>query len=244
MSLTKDLSDQEFEKLSITKKKNYVANLLIKSSHAQPVPPSFMPIAIIMAGVPGAGKTEFLDTLSELIIASKLQPFVRIDLDEIVTIYPGYTPKTDAQFRSQGNSAVSKCVDVGKEGRYNMMIDGTFAGTSGASVHNIQRLLDAGYLVQMYLMHDKIHTSWEYTKVREKLTSRGIHKSDFKKACVNVISNVKSAKELFSSADRFLISVVRQKELRDKNYVIIEEPTDIDKILDTGYSIDIIEKIL
>lgn len=62
MSLKRDLTDDEFEALSITKKKRYVARLLIERSKAKSVPLSQPPLAIVMAGVPGAGKTEFLDT--------------------------------------------------------------------------------------------------------------------------------------------------------------------------------------
>src|SRR5665213_780338 len=100
MSLTRDLSDYEFESLSITKKKRYVAKLLIERSGTKSVPEPKPPLAIVMAGVPGAGKTEFLDTFSELLEVRGFDACIRIDLDEIVEIYLGYTPKTDAQFRS------------------------------------------------------------------------------------------------------------------------------------------------
>lgn len=238
MSLRKDLSDEEFEALSITKKKQYVAQLLIKTSKAQPVAPPLPPIAIVMAGVPGAGKTEFLDTLSELLKSSDLGEFIRIDLDEIVTVYPGYTPKTDAQFRAQGNAAVAKCVDVAKEGRFNMMIDGTFAGKSGVSIRNVQRLVDAGYIVRMYFMHDEVETSWAFTQGREKLTSRGIDRAGFERATKNVINNLKEARAIFGANSLFRLNVVLQKKLRDKDYTVIVDPEIIDKILDEGYNID------
>lgn len=238
MGLRKDLSDEEFEALSITKKKQYVAELLIRVSTAQPVAHPAPPIAIVMAGIPGAGKTEFLDTLSELLKSSDLGEFIRIDLDEIVTVYPGYTPKTDTQFRSQGNLAVAKCVDVAKDGRYNMMIDGTFAGSSEVSIKNVQRLIDAGYIVRMYFMHDEVETSWAYTQAREKLTSRGINRAGFEKATKNVIENLKKARIIFGANPLFKLDIVMQKKLRDKDYTVISDPQVIDKILDEGYNID------
>lgn len=221
MSVTKELSDKEFEELSLTKKKLYVAQLIINQSDAKPVTGIRPPIAIVMAGLPGAGKTEFLDTFSELLIDGNLGKFVRIDLDEIVTIYPGYTPKTDAQFRRQGNIAVAKCVDVAIKGRYNMMIDGTFSGSTGVSINNIERLLDSGYLVFMFFMHDKVETSWKYTLAREKLTSRGIEKQGFIKSCSGVITNCRTAIEKFGTNEQFNISVVLQKELRDRDYKVV-----------------------
>lgn len=89
MSLTRDLTDDEFGTFSITNKKRYVAKLLIERSGAKSVPEPKPPLAIIMAGVPGAGKTEFLDTFSELLEARGFDSCIRIDLDEIVQIYPG-----------------------------------------------------------------------------------------------------------------------------------------------------------
>ncbi len=238
MNYKRELSDKEFEALSLTKKKLYVANLIVEQSGALPVEGDKPPIAIVMAGVPGAGKTEFLDTFAELLKQMELGKFVRIDLDEIVTIYPGYTPKTDAQFRNQGNVVVSKCVDVAKHGRYNMMIDGTFSGSTGVSVQNIERLLEGGYLVFMFFMHDDIVTSWKYTVAREKFTSRGIDFEGFKKSCAGVIRNVQAAIEKYGNNQNFSIAVVLQKKLRDKDYKIIDERAEIDGILKEGYNID------
>jgi predicted ABC-type ATPase len=238
MSLKRDLTDEEFEVLSVTRKKRYVARLLIGRSDATSVPQPKTPIAIVMAGVPGAGKTEFLDTFSELLETRGFDSFIRIDLDEIVEIYPGYTPKTDAQFRSQGNHTVAAVVDIAKDGHYNMMIDGTFSGTSGASLQNIGRLLNVGYQVQMFFMHDNILTSWEYTKAREKTTHRGIDSEGFKRACTNLTTNLKAAMETYGSNPHFILSIVLQKELRDKDYSIVSDRAMIDEILNKGYNID------
>lgn len=238
MSLKRDLTDEEFEALTVTKKKRYVARLLIERSKAKSVPPSQPPLAIVMAGVPGAGKTEFLDTLSEMLQKRGFGACIRIDLDEIVEIYPGYTPKTDAQFRSQGNHVVAAAVDIAKDGRFNMMIDGTFSGTSGASLQNIGRLLQSGYRVQMFFMHDDVSTSWNYTKARERITQRGIGLAGFKRACTNVITNLKAAINAYDPHSHFSLSIVLQKELRDKEYKIVSDRASIDRVLNTGYNID------
>lgn len=243
MSLERDLTDDEFEALSMTKKKRYVAKLLIKRSDAKNVPKSKMPLAIIMAGVPGAGKTEFLDTFSDLLKTRGFDACIRIDLDEIVEVYPGYTPKTYAQFRSQGNHVVAAVVDIAKEGRYNMMIDGTFSGTSGASLQNVSRLLQSGYRVQMFFMHDNIFTSWEFTKAREKITQRGIDLQGFKIACSSVITNIKEVLNIHGFNPLFALSIVSQKELRCKDYTVINDKPTIDKIINKGYNIDELKEI-
>jgi hypothetical protein len=101
--MKRDISAEEFEKKSNEAKKKYVVSLIIKEAKSAPVEPPNMPLAIIMAGVPGAGKTEFLDSLeSDMKKRGRFNPFVRIDLDQIITIYPDYTPKTYNKFRGQG----------------------------------------------------------------------------------------------------------------------------------------------
>ena len=46
------------------------------------------PVAVFAAGIPGAGKTEFLDRL-----LAGVPNIVRIDLDEIVRLFNGYKPE-------------------------------------------------------------------------------------------------------------------------------------------------------
>lgn len=243
--MKRDVTAKEFEGYSKEKKKNYIANLLIRVSKASPVDPPKTPIAIIMAGVPGAGKTEFLDTFDELFKEENyFNPFVRIDLDQIVTIYPRYTPQSYEKFRSHGNYALARCIDVAKAGRYNMMIDGTFAGSSGSSIRNVERLLESGYSVVMFYLYDKAYTAWEYTKKRELETKRGIDKIGFINACKNVPLNLQKALDQFKNKKQFAFFVVVQKELRDKNYQIYDDKKLIDKILNEGYNIDELEQKL
>jgi len=240
-----DLSLHEFVNLGSNKQKEYVARLLIKSSGAKPVEEDLPPVAFVMAGIPGAGKTEFLDSVvDELDEIRQVQQFVRIDLDEIVTVFPGYTPKTNAKFRSQGTNVLARTIDVCRHGRYNMMIDGTFSGQSGASINNIQRLLETGYEVVLIFMFDKPETAWSYTVDREKLTDRGIGRDEFIQSCKNLSANLLKARELFSGNKNFTMKVVKQKVLRDKNYEYVTDSQEIDNIIKQGYDIAKVKELI
>ncbi|MHB1865382.1 MAG: zeta toxin family protein [Candidatus Saccharimonadales bacterium] len=244
MILIRDLSDEQFEEYSFTKQKLYISKLVINASKAEPVKDSTPPLAIVMAGLPGAGKTEFLDWWEDSLLKNKLNRLVRIDLDIIVTVFPGYTPKTYAKFRSQANNVLARCVDVAKDGNYNMMIDGTFGGDSGASLKNIERLLDANYLVTMFFMHDNPLTSWSYTKDREVETDRGIDKESFLQVCKNLPNNLLLVNKLYGGNKNFNMKVVLQKKLRSKEYKIIEDTEEIDDIIKKGYNIDKLKELL
>ncbi len=234
-----DISADDFDSLSNEKKKKYIANLLIKESKATPISATETPVAFVMAGLPGAGKTEFLDTLSEVLIKTKGNSnFVRIDLDQIVTVYPDYTPKDYYKFRSSGNVVLARCIDIAKHGRYNMMIDGTFSGKSGATVNTIGDLLDNGYFVVLFYLYDNAETAWDYTQKRELETYRGVSRDGFVAACKNIIVNLKEVRKRFAENPQFQIVAVVQKKLRDKDYYITTELIEVDKIIDKPYTLE------
>lgn len=239
------MPSEKFERLSNEAKKRYIVNLIIQDSGAEPVSGDLPPVAYVMAGIPGAGKTEFLDsTVEQLDAEGQRNEFVRIDLDQIVTIYPGYTPKTYAKYRNQGNNVLARCVDELRHRRYNMMIDGTFSGESGSSVRNVEKLLTAGYRVVMVYMYDKPEIAWKYTQLREIETDRGIDREGFINSCKNITTNLLEAMAQFKDHPNFSISVVKQKQLRDRNYEVVTNIESIDKIISTGYNIDNIQETL
>lgn len=243
--MKRDISENAFESLSKEKKKQYIAKLVIKSSKASPVDAEGQPAAIIMAGLPGAGKTEFLDTVDELLESIKHPNyFVRIDLDQIITVYPKYKPQSYEKFRSQANYALARCIDLGRKERYNMMIDGTFGGNSGASVNNIERLLNGGYRIELVFMYDEPETAWQYTLKRRIETQRSIDKEDFIKSCQNIPNNLKLAIDKFRNHPSCYFNMVVQKELRDKDYILFTDIREIDKIAKSGYDIDKFKKLL
>lgn len=237
-----DISTEQFQKLSNEKKKKYIAGLIIRESGSVSVKEGNPPIAFVMAGLPGAGKTEFLDSLDLLIRnGNDFESFVRIDLDQIVSVYPDYTPKDYYKFRSSGNVVLARCVDEARKGRYNIMLDGTFSGKSGATINTIDKLLEDGYIVQLVYMYDNAQTAWDYTVKREKETNRGVSMEGFVSASKNLVVNLKEANKRYSEHPHFKLIAVVQKELRDKNYTIKTQKSDVDNIINTPYNIDSIK---
>lgn len=232
-----DISAEEFSRLSSNKKKTHIARLFIDKSGASPVSKNSNPVAVVMAGLPGAGKTEYLDSIADELIDNNGEPFVRIDLDEIVSVYPNYTPKDYYKFRSQGNIVLARTVDEARHGRYNMLIDGTFSGMSGASVDTVTHLLNDGYIIQLIYMFDDAETAWSYTVKRELETGRAITRSGFVQAAKNLTINIRKVLEKYQGNKNFSIRVIQQKALRDNDYNVITEKDDIDKICAQDYNI-------
>lgn len=231
-----DISASEFAKMSGEGKKKYIAGLFVSRSGGKPVDDSISPVAIVTAGLPGAGKTEFLDTLAEGVADLGYNMPVRIDLDEIISVLPGYTPKDYYKLRNQGNLILERTIDIARRGRYNMFIDGTFSSKSGASIGTIGRLLDAGYRVRLVYIYDKIETAWMYTQKRQAETGRAVDLGGFKKSSVSMLANLRDAKQRFSDSKMFKMSLVVQNELRDRDFNIMTDSHEIDKQLELKYN--------
>ncbi len=243
--MKRDISDEGFARLSKEAQKRYVVSLIIKNAKSTPVEPPSTPLAIVMAGIPGAGKTEFLDSFeSEMRKRKAFNAFVRVDLDQLITVYPGYTPKTYNKFRGQGNTLLARCIDELRQQKHNIMLDGTFSGSSGSSVRNVEKLLNAGYAVFIVYMYDDAETAWRYTQLREVETDRGIDREGFIASCANISTNLQAAIQEFGDHSAFSIDIIRQKKLRDKNYDIITNQDEVDAILDAGYNIDKLKETL
>jgi predicted ABC-type ATPase len=237
-----DISSDEFNGYSNEKKKRYIAKLFISNSGAKPVPEDSVPIAFIMAGLPGAGKTEFLDSIAEEVAKRGGDPFVRIDLDEIVSVYPDYTPKDYYKFRSQGNLVLARTIDEARHGRYNMLIDGTFSGLSGASIKTVGQLLEKGYRVNLVYMFDTAESAWYYTEKRKIETGRNVDRDGFIRAAKNLVQNVREAVKLYEKNQMFSINAVVQKKFRDKDYYVITQKSEIDNVITMDYNMDSIDK--
>ncbi|OGL31202.1 hypothetical protein A3F37_02420 [Candidatus Saccharibacteria bacterium RIFCSPHIGHO2_12_FULL_41_12] len=181
------------------KNRKKIAEKIISASGAVPVD---KPIAIFMAGIPGAGKTEFL----EQFLASSPDPFVKIDLDTIVEYFENYSADKYYMYRDSANPIIEKTLDIVTEKKYNFALDGTFAHSKGA--HNIQRALNHGYFVGLFYIYQDPLVAWDITKAREIDTKRGIERKGFLKACEEVPNNVQ--KIIDDLGDKvYVVSVVK-----------------------------------
>jgi UDP-N-acetylglucosamine kinase len=159
------------------------------------------PVALFTAGIPGAGKTEFLNNF----LKDAPQPVLRIDLDALVEYFEDYKPENYYQFRDAANLILEKTLDMAIDGKYHFALDGTFAHEKG--IHNVKRSLSHGYkVVVFYIVQDPL-VAWNLTKDRELTTKRGIEKRGFVNACENIPKNIrKLLKEHGSEIDIFAIA--------------------------------------
>lgn len=179
--------------------------------------------AIIMAGIPGSGKTEFLGAFFK-IYEDVRNNFIRIDLDEIVKIFEDYTPQTDFLFRKKGTAILNGIINQSLKEAYNIALDGTFG--SDKSIQNIERLLKRGYLVQLYIMNEDIEQALNYTKIREKKEKRKITEEAFYESIDKIKNNLRKLPK-----DKDLRAFVVEKNMIERKWTIMSlEDYSIDNL--------------
>ena len=193
--------------------------------------PQDKPLAIFAAGIPGSGKTEFLDRLFKLELS-----FVRIDLDEIVKIIPGYTAATYYEFRGAATVILDELFRYCRKHRLNFVLDGTFGHKY--AVDNIEKAVKHHEVTIFYIWKNPV-SSWQLTKDREEVTKRAIKRTGFIEACINVPKNLQKVRKNFG--DQITIIAIKKND-SDYSFEVIRDTKNIDELLLKNYTVVELEK--
>lgn len=207
---------------------------LIKEVTGSITPPTdARPIAVFLAGIPGAGKTEFINRLF-----AHNEPIVKIDLDEIVKLFPGYKPKKYYEFRTAANIIVDECVIYCRKHKLNFALDGTFG--YGKAVENIKHALKRHDVIILYVWKDPLQ-AWQLTKDRELITNRAIDKSGFIQSYENVPKNLKIIRKKFQES---VPIIAFRKNKTNDNFQMTQSDRIIDDLLNNRYNKDELEQLI
>lgn len=165
----------------VRKNKKTIINEIIADSGAQQ---DEKLSAIFMAGLPGAGKTEFTKALPE-VLGSK---FVRLDMDEIATRIPGYEPQNADQYREAATSILNEAFSEVLRRKLDFIMDGTFSSRYASS--NIERVHKHGYEIRIVYIKQDPKIAWRFTLAREKVEHRAIKIDGFINAYFSTIENI------------------------------------------------------
>ncbi|MBR5621488.1 zeta toxin family protein [Candidatus Saccharibacteria bacterium] len=185
------------------------------------------PIAIFMAGLPGAGKTE----LSYGLIEQSFPKPIRIDMDELATMIEGYTPENADQFRAGATRLLNALFDKVIKLRLDFVLDGTFG--SPVALQNIERVLKRGYEVQIAYACQDPRLAWNFTKAREKVEHRAISEEGFLETYYKTLNNLN---ELLREKDK---NVVVDIFMKNADNTVGEQFDDV-----TSNQIDAIIRII
>lgn len=193
------------------------------------------PIAVFMAGTPGAGKTEVAKNIMAFF---DVEP-CRIDADDFRKLIPGYNGANSSLVQPAAAMMVDKVLDVVFSKSYSFILDGTFA--VGKSVANIKRALRHGFEVQIYFVYQEPKEAWAFTKARELKEGRNVPLETFIDAYFKSRENVKKVKEEFG--DQVLLQVI-VKSYHSNEETVHNDVQDLDKVLPILYNKDELKEIL
>lgn len=209
-------------------KKSLVQKIINKFS----TEPQEQPYAVFIAGIPGAGKTELLDRLFDT------NTVVRIDLDEIVKLFPNYSPDKYYAYRGAANIILDEVFIYCRKHKLNFVIDGTFGHKN--AIGNIEKALKRHDVLLLYVYKDPL-ASWKLTQDREVVTNRAINREGFINSCVTVPENVRKAMVEF--ANKIEITAIK-KDKDSHNFKILQDSKEIDDLLKHTYTKKELEKII
>jgi len=191
------------------------------------------PIAVFAAGIPGAGKTEFLDKLLE-----GIDNIVRIDMDEVVKLFEDYSPDRYYEFRGAANIIVDETVIYCRHNRLDFVLDGTFG--SGRAVDNIRNALKRHHVTIFYVYKDPT-VAWQHTKDRQLVTKRGVDNNGFIESCINVPNNLREVRDKFG--DKVSIMLI-QKDRKNNTFQLTKDSSIIDDLLEVSYTKNSLKRII
>lgn len=167
-------------------------------------PPNKKKLSIFMAGIPGAGKTEFAENT-----INKVKPkLVPIEHDKLVEYIPGYKPEDCYNYRKAGSVLVTRLLDECLKNGYSFIFDGTLSHEHG--YRNIQRTLKAGYFVQVVYIVQDAERAWELTGDRELVKKRAIEKKGFIDTCNKINKSLSVIFKKFKDLDNFGIWIFKK----------------------------------
>lgn len=183
------------------------------------------PVSFFMAGSPGSGKTEysksFIKDLNKT-FQNKYQkdyPIIRLDIDDIRPVCPGYNGGNASLFQRASVLAVNKLHDYALKNKLNFLFDGTLANEE-YGMDNIKRSIKRGRKVQIfYLFQDPI-SAWKLTLARQNKDDRVVPVEIFIDDYFFAKEVVNKIKKIFS--EKVVVDlIIRDYVTNKKKYILI-----------------------
>ncbi|MCF7796102.1 zeta toxin family protein [Patescibacteria group bacterium] len=194
------------------------------------------PFTVLMAGSPGAGKTEFSKSFIISLSKnnnSKYRKIVRIDADDIKNIIPGYNGKNTKKFHKASIIGLEILFNSVLKNKQDVLIDGTLCNYNKAC-ENINRSLKRNRKVSIFYIYQDPLIAWEFVKKRKKIEGRVIPKKIFIEDFFKARNNVNKLKKDFGN--KIYLNLVIKDLNKVEKYKIKRNINNVDNYLKIKYS--------
>lgn len=173
------------------------------------------PIAVFMAGAPGAGKTEVSQAL-----VSQFEHTLRIDADEYRRYFPDYSGGNSHLFQRAVSLIVERVLDKVFKHKQNFVLDGTFSNIDVAR-KNIRRAIGHGHSVELLYVFQNPVVSWAFVGAREEQEGRRILLDTFIEQFLNSKEVVNQIKREFADAINVRL-LIKNLDMDSAEYINVE----------------------
>lgn len=180
-------------------------------------------VSILMAGSPGAGKTEVSKRLLE-IFKTESPRIIRLDTDEIREMLPGYNGSNSHLFQRPAVRALEYVHEECLKKKISFILDGTFSNQE-KSFENIRRYLKRDRKIFIIYIYQNPLKAWAFTQAREQKEGRRILKENFIHQFFQARKNVSEAKKHFGN--QVILWLVLKDYYRPEQWT---QFTDIDTV--------------
>lgn len=207
-------------------------------------PPAEAPLSILMAGSPGAGKTEFSQNLLKDPSEDLFGRVVRLDPDEMRALMPGYDGTNSSRFQKAVSLLVEAAHHAVLAKGQSFLLDGTMSHYEKAA-ENVRRSLSRGRSVVVFYIYQEPAVAWRFTQAREVVDGRNITPEVFARKFVAARENVERLREEFGNEVQvFLVSKNAETHRVDKVVPIRRGGPSVASLLGALYTEgDIIKEI-
>lgn len=171
--LSQDVSDEALEWVK-SHRKEIIRAFADASRHVSDA----VRVAVLMAGSPGAGKTEVSRAFIKRLGESEGRVAVRIDADEVRGLIPAYDGTNSDLVQKAATQGVYYLVNHVLKKKLNFVLDGTL-GNEDRVRENIKRALKRDYHVEIIYVYQAPLRAWELVKARQATEGRSIPREAF-----------------------------------------------------------------
>jgi predicted ABC-type ATPase len=200
--------------------------------------PSQHKVAFFMAGIPGAGKTEFAQNA----IREASPELIPIEHDQLVEFIHGYKPEEYYRYRKAGSTLVTLLFEACLKQGYAFIFDGTLSHENG--IRNINKCLKNDYDVIVVYVVQAPELAWELTKARELVKKRSIERDGFVETCNKVNGNLLLIFEAHKTNEHFSFWLIDKQGAPDMKQATatihnaeFDASGDIEKELHKSYNL-------